>query len=110
MKKENFFHYKLFPAAGEETFETLIQSRGFKVERIVSSGHADAEGEWYDQDHDEWVMLIGGEAVLMFQEGGTFRLSSGDYLFIPAHKKHKVLSTSKEPPCVWLAIHGKPAE
>jgi len=32
-------------------------------------------------------------------------LVSGDYLFIPAHTPHRVVETSAEPQCIWLAVH-----
>ena len=34
------------------------------------------------------------------------KLTAGDYLFIPAHQKHRVEYTSSRPPCIWLAVHG----
>jgi cupin 2 domain-containing protein len=55
------------------------------------------------------VLLLSGKARLEIA-GETFALSSGDYLFIPAHTPHRVLQTSVEPTatepgCTWLAIH-----
>ena len=38
----------------QEWMETLLGGRGrFRVERIVSRGHASPEGFWYDQDEHE---------------------------------------------------------
>jgi cupin 2 domain-containing protein len=32
-----------------------------------------------------------------------------DSLFIPARTPHRVMSTSGDPPCVWVAVHmGRP--
>ncbi len=47
-------------------------------------------GEWYDQDTDEWVILLQGEAILSYADGSETNLTPGDYLFIPAHQKHRV--------------------
>ena len=47
-----------------EVFETLVSSEGIRIERIISTGQATPEGEWLDQDRDEWVVLLQGAAVL----------------------------------------------
>ena len=94
------------PLKSEELFTDLIPDAGVKIERIVSSGQSTPEGEWYDQDRDEWVAVIQGNAVLMYEDGSALTLSVGDHVLIPAHTRHRVASTSAEPPCVWLAVHG----
>jgi len=86
--------------AGDELFEILLQNKQLKIERIVSKSVAD--GTWYDQGHDEWVMLLQGEAVLKFNNSVT-KLKHGDYIHIPAHTKHQVYRTSED--ALWLAIH-----
>ena len=50
----------------EEIFETIIKTNQFKIERIVSSGHAIREGYWYDQAKDEWAIVLKGSAGLLF--------------------------------------------
>jgi cupin 2 domain-containing protein len=87
-----------------EVFEPLATGAGIKIERIISTGQSTPDGEWYDQDQAEWVMLLQGEAVLRFDDGRQYTLESGDYILIPAHDKHRVESTTSEPPCVWIAI------
>ncbi|WP_295386499.1 cupin domain-containing protein [uncultured Thiodictyon sp.] len=72
------------------------------IERIVSS--ATPEPVLYDQPQDEWVVLLQGRARL-WVDGAERVLGPGDYLFIPAHTQHRVLETSVEPRCVWLAVH-----
>ena len=32
-------------------------------------------------------------------------LSEGDYINIPARKRHRVVSTSVSPETIWLAVH-----
>ena len=86
-----------------ELTETLAASAHVRVERIVSTGHASPRDFWYDQAEHEWVLLLHGHAVLEFQTH-TLSLSPGDYVFIPAHQKHRVASTSPDAPTVWLAV------
>lgn len=88
-----------------EQFQTLLESAGVRIERILSTGQTTAPGEWYDQEGDEWVTLLQGEAVLSFADGTRLRLAAGDYLSIPARQRHRVEYTSDEPPCIWLAVH-----
>ena len=82
----------------EEIADILWQTEALRVERIVSWGQVSPEGFWYDQEEDEWVSVL---------EGTKTRLGRGDALFLPAHVRHRVSFTSKEPPCVWLCVFGK---
>lgn len=88
----------------KELFENLFKKGNCKIERIVSSGHSTPPDQWYDQELDEWVILLQGNARIEFLNSETTSLKSGDYLFIPAHKKHRVVFTSTEPLCIWLAV------
>ena len=97
------------PLPDAEEFTDLIPDRGVKIERIVSHGQTSPAGEWYDQDRDEWVVLIRGEAVLEYETGKKLRLDAGDHVLIPAHCRHRVDFTSRTPPCIWLAVFGKMA-
>ena len=90
---------------GQECFISFLQGQGeLLVERIISYGHTTPEGKWYDQDHDEWVAVLVGEAKLGYEDGKEVALSKGDHVFLPKHVKHRVVFTSS--PCIWLAIHG----
>lgn len=93
---------------GDEIFDTIVKGNGdFIVERIVSNGQITPNDQVYNQDKDELVFLIQGEARLLFvDENREVALSKGSYLFIKARCKHRVTYTSKEPPCVWIAVHG----
>ena len=90
----------------QELFESLVSADNILIERIISTGQATPPGEWYDQDRDEWVILLQGFASLAYADGTNIKLATGDYLFIPAHQKHRVEYTSSDPPCIWLAVHG----
>jgi len=91
----------------EEKIETLLQSRAVKVERIISTGQATPEGRWYNQTQTEWVILLKGQAVIMFEDKQKIELKAGDYVLIRAHQKHRVSWTSPDEVCVWLALHIK---
>ena len=90
----------------KELFESLVATDNILIERIVSTGQTTPPGEWYDQERDEWVILLQGFASLAYADGSEIKLKAGDYLYIPAHQKHRVAHTSSEPPCIWLAVHG----
>ena len=98
-------------ARGGEHFEPLVERDGVRVERIVSHGQATPEGEWYDQEWDEWVLLVAGRAGLHIEGEATPReLGPGDYIHLPARCRHRVTWTDPDGPTVWLAVHwgGKP--
>jgi cupin 2 domain-containing protein len=94
------------PCVPAELFETLARKGAVRIERILSRGQATPEGEWYDQDQDEWVLLLAGSAELLFEgEPEPRRLMAGDYLMIPAHRRHRVSRTSPVETTIWLAVH-----
>ena len=93
-----------YPLPDDEDFTELLRSKHLRIERIVSSGQTTPAGKWYDQDEDEWVALIQGEAVLEYENGEQQRLSAGDHAVLPAHCRHRVAYTSANPPCIWLAV------
>lgn len=93
-------------SADDELFETLLTGGAFKLDRIISTGQPTPTGQWYDQDEDEWVLLLSGAAKLRFEdEAKLVELAPGDALLIPAHHRHRVEWTSPTKPTVWLAIH-----
>lgn len=102
----NLFSGSDRPEAGE-AFTELLRCRNVTVERISSS--AAPEQILYDQEQDEWVVLIEGRATLEI-EGASVDLTPGDYLFIPAGTRHRVVATAPEPRCLWLAVHIHPEE
>jgi cupin 2 domain-containing protein len=89
----------------EELFTELLSHKGARIERIVSTGQSTPPGEVYNQEYDEWVLLVSGSAGLWMEGDGERDLRPGDYILIPAHRSHRVTWTSKGEPTVWLAIH-----
>ena len=90
----------------EEIFETLIQTDHFQLEKIISRGHATPPGEWYNQDREEWVVLLKGRAGLLFEgETEVQVMGPGDCLQIPSHRRHRVEWTDPNGETIWLALH-----
>ena len=84
----------------------IFETPSISVEKIISCGQSSAAGFYYDQPQDELVWLLSGEAEILFKNGKLVPLKAGDGLLIDAHELHRVESTSKNPPCIWIAIFG----
>lgn len=91
------------PDLPDELFTTILDATSVHIERIVSHGHASPEGFWYDQPQHEWVVVLKGAARLRFDDE-MIELTPGDFVNIPAHKKHRVEWTTPAEPTVWLAV------
>lgn len=104
MKSENLFQ-SIPDVIEEEIFETLVQSKDVKIERIISKGHQSPESGWYDEPRSEWVIVLKGEAIISFESGEQEKLIEGSYINIPAQKKHRVSWTKPDTETVWLAVH-----
>ncbi|MGI9240674.1 MAG: hypothetical protein ACR2RV_07730 [Verrucomicrobiales bacterium] len=108
MRIHNLFDTPETETSGE-LVEVLAGAGGSpRIERIVSHGHASPDGFWYDQELSEWVVLLSGSAVLRFEDlPEPIRLKPGDWLEIPAHRRHRVEETDPAGKSVWLAVHWK---
>lgn len=95
------------PLPAQEVVEALIADRGVLIERIISAGQTTQLGLWLDQERDEWVVLLQGQARLAWPNGRVMEMEPGDWAFISAHERHRVDYTSPQPPCIWLAVHGQ---
>ncbi len=107
---ERFEYFQtLYPDSNESENENgndNVESKGgIQIERIISTGHITPEGRWLEQEKNEWVVLIKGNAEILFFDERKFLLNAGDHLFIPAGVKHRVIRTSSDPGCIWLAVH-----
>ena len=89
----------------KELFETLVAADRVRIERIISRGQASPEGFWYDQEENEFVVLLQGSAGLRMEGGDApLVLKPGDYVDIPAHVRHRVEWTDPSEATVWLAV------
>lgn len=86
-----------------ELVQTLIRAADVRIERIISHGHASPADFWYDQPQHEWVIVLKGAARLQFEDA-MFEMRPGDYINIPAYKKHRVDWTTPDEPTVWLGV------
>ncbi len=105
MKAGNLFA-NLPAALPEEVFQELTTGGRFKLERILSRGQSTPPDRWYHQHEHEWVVLLRGRARLRFEgEPAELEMGPGDYLLIPAHRRHRVTWIDPDETCVWLALH-----
>lgn len=104
--------FDLLPdAAEDEQVEEVLAAAGFRVERIVSNGQRSPADYWYDQQQDEWVLVLEGQARIEIrpesgEETTQVELLPGDWLFLPAGRLHRVAWTTPSKRTVWLAVHG----
>ncbi|MBW6485317.1 MAG: cupin domain-containing protein [Syntrophobacterales bacterium] len=89
----------------KEAFQDILRAENLRIERIISHGEASPEGFWYNQQENEWVLLLAGTAELSFADGQKIALAPGDCLLIPGHVRHRVERTDPGQDTIWLAIH-----
>jgi len=87
-----------------ELFEELVKTDNITIERIISKGHQSPISGWYDQEQDEWVMVLSGKAIILFEDDTEVTMKNGDHIIIPAHQKHKVIWTEPDIETIWLAV------
>ncbi|PWI32309.1 cupin [Vibrio albus] len=92
----------------EEIFEDILSSEKMRIERIISHGHTSPDNGWYDQDENEWVLVLSGHGCIEFEGGRVITLYPGDHLNIPPHEKHKVKETACNEITIWLAVFYQP--
>ncbi|MBK5265718.1 MAG: cupin domain-containing protein [Alphaproteobacteria bacterium] len=98
--------FDILPGDGAaEVFTDIAARPGARIEHIVSTGQATPEHAPYDQDHDEWVLLLTGVAGLWIDGEGEQMLRPGDHVMIPAHCQHRVTWTTADQATTWLAVH-----
>ncbi len=102
MEVDNIFA-QITKASEEEQFNLIFKSPNCRIDRIISAGHSSPKGFWYDQENDEFIMLLQGEAILEFEDR-MVNLKAGDYMHIPKNCKHRVEKTSIDPVCIWLCV------
>ena len=90
----------------EEIIQVLLENAGVSIERIISKGHHSVADFWYDQEKTEFVLLLQGAARLVFEDTKSpINMVVGDYIIIPAHRRHRVDWTPEDQETVWLAVH-----
>jgi cupin 2 domain-containing protein len=87
----------------DEVVTVVLDTAHVRITRIVSRGHASPDGYWYDQEENEWVLVVRGAARLRFEDT-TVEMRPGDHIIIPARRRHRVEWTTPDEPTVWLAV------
>ena len=105
MKCENIFESLNFNSL-DETFTTLVENEYIKIEKIVTSGQISEKDFWYDQEWDEFVLVLEGSAVITF-ETKEVTLVRGDSIYINAHEKHQISWSDPKHVTLWLAVFVK---
>ncbi len=98
---KNVFNNTKPPKTGER-FTQLLKHKNILIKKIVSSNKPNPK--IYKQDHDEWVLLLRGNAQLRVKKK-IYNLQPGDYIFIKTGQEHEVIKTRYG--TVWLAVHLK---
>lgn len=100
------FYDNIICDKNEEKFFEIFKNDVIKIEKIVSNGQKSPENFWYEQEENEFVLVLKGDAILEFEDE-TIELKEGDAVNIPAFKKHKVIQTNQNEPTIWLAVFYK---
>jgi cupin 2 domain-containing protein len=89
----------------EEIIETIISSEKMSIERIISKGHRSSEGFWYNQEKNEWVILLKGAARIRIEnQDESVNMKPGDHIHIPAHCRHRIEWTDPDRTTIWIAV------
>lgn len=96
----NILNNTEYPQIGNEFFKTVLSHKNVKIELIRSNNVKN--GVLYNQKHDEWVVILEGNAILEVEEI-RYNLHKGDSLLIKADTPHSVISTDEK--TLWLAVH-----
>lgn len=91
-------------SSNEEVFTDLLKKDNVHIEKVISYGQVTPVDQPYIQGHDEWVLVLNGNARLKLEDK-EYLLKEGEYLYIPKGVKHWVTYTNN--PTIWLAIHFK---
>ena len=100
----NLFEGDEPPSPLDERSRDLFARAGVRVARIESNAFSSPEDFWYDQDDDEWVAVIAGDAVIEFADGTWHAMCAGDWVVIPAGIRHRIAGTDER--TIWLAVHA----
>ena len=102
MKKYNIFE-EIIIDKNEEKFFEIFKNETIKIEKIVSNGQTSPKNFWYEQEENEFILVLEGFAILEFEDK-EIELKKGDCLNIKAMQKHRVKFTSLTESTIWFAV------
>ncbi|CAM3923027.1 cupin domain-containing protein [Arcobacter cloacae] len=102
MEKYNIFD-EIPVDKSEERFFEIFKNEIIKIEKIVSNGQKSPQNFWYEQEKNEFVLVLEGFAIVEFEDFEV-ELKKGDCLNIKAYQKHRVKFTSQTEPTIWFAV------
>lgn len=102
MEKYNIFD-EIPVDKSEEKFFEIFKDEKIKIEKIVSNGQKSPQDFWYEQEKNEFVLVIEGFAIVEFEDFEV-ELKKGDCLNIKAYQKHRVKFTSLDETTIWFAV------
>lgn len=102
MEKYNIFD-EIPVDRSEEKFFEIFKNETIKIEKIVSNGQKSPQNFWYEEEKNEFVLVLEGFAIVEFEDFEV-ELKKGDCLNIKAYQKHRVKFTSQTEPTIWFAV------
>ena len=102
MEKYNIFD-EIPVDKSEEKFFEIFKDEKIKIEKIVSKGQKSPQDFWYEQEKNEFVLVIEGFAIVEFEDFEV-ELKKGDCLNIKAYQKHRVKFTSLDETTIWFTV------
>lgn len=102
MEKYNIFD-EIPVDKSEEKFFEIFKDEKIKIEKIVSNGQKSPQDFWYEQEKNEFVLILEGFAIVEFEDFEV-ELKKGDCLNIKAYQKHRVKFTSLDETTIWFAV------
>lgn len=102
MNNTNIFENIIVDKKNEQ-FINILNKESIRIEKIVSNGQTSPNDFWYDQEENEFVVVLEGFAIIEFEDKKV-ELKKGDYINIESHIKHRIKYTSETKPTIWLAI------
>ena len=91
--------------AHEEIVTELLLRQGVRIERIVSTGQSTPADKPYNQDHDEWVLLLTGSAGLWIDRIDEWT----SHKTSPEGPRKKALDKSRKEIPMFLALRARAA-
>ena len=90
----------------EEHIQELFRGGGITIEGIITYGKVTLQGQWYDDPRTEFVMVLSGEAELLFEENNQrAKLGRFDYVIIPPHERHRIEWVGAYRNTLWLTAY-----